>query len=458
MKQSIDNEPLRNQTNCSEDREISVLNATCAVEQCNDFKPDEMSISGPLLWTFVGLAFLTFIILCVAIYLINHIWLRAKANIDGWPWEKEVSLGKWRWKLSRFRGFLPRGVITFILLVKVIIAIPVDMVDIMTDGLYFFQITHYSDPGDCSHRTIIDRRIRINESVYWMLFCISLMAMIKHCILLRVAYRKIKKPRRDPSQMPTRIRRIDLGESDLMDKNAYMEFTFLQGVFAFLFQDAFAAFIQFNYIDKYLVQLNKTVFINASLMTFTAARLMYLFTKYIFKYWERSDRRSLKVLHSVMLSTYASIGVFQFSRAMLLLWTRGVNENYSPPMECFEFNAELGLFEQKPFAEGCWTTVDYIFTASIGLSTIGVITIVSLIGINGVDQFKIFTQANYATRTAAINKPQKLIPTLKNVTDPRTTHLMSRNTQMAVGKLGQTTDSESTTDTLGPVSFTPRKY
>jgi len=435
---------------CTSRSKHKLLDSQCNISSCNIFTADDVPFSQILVWIIVGCALLTFICLVLVSLVIYKFWLKSKRKIDGWPWKTQMCC----WTLEKLKCF-PEKLVVIVLLIRVIIALPMDFIDIMSDFAYFYQISYF--PDSCETTSILDQRIRIADFVYWILFAFTISGVLKHFVLLKIAYKKIAVRKKDPTLMPSRIRRVDIGESRVMDRNAYMEFTFLQGVFAFLFEDAAGGFIQFQYVDKYLVHVNKTVLINAMIMTIAALRLMYVFTRYIYQYWDSTDRLSLKLLHCIMLFTFGSVVVFQACRILLIIGQHNpfADEVYLTPMECFEYNEQLGLFEQTPFAEGCWSTIDYVFTGFIILAAIGVIVCLSLIAIYGVEQFRIFTQASYATRTAIVGTPTIntiKVPLQNRVYDPRTTHLMSRQTQAQAGKL--LTDDTVTMETV----IQPQKY
>ena len=129
-----------------------------------------------------------------------------------------------------------------------------------------------------------------------------------------------------------------------------------------------------------------------------------------------------------MLFTYTSVAVFQTTRAMVLIFSHGFSaEKVRTPIECFEYDEQRGLFTQTPFATGCWTTVDSIFTGSIILASLGVAICLSLLAINGYDQFKVFNQSQHYTRTATVCQPP--IEKSEKCIEPRASHLMDRTTK-----------------------------
>lgn len=430
----MDKASVANEYNCSAKSKNEKLDEFCLTKfdhPCQLFHPPPFSQN--LKWIMYTCCAVALVVLIIGIRRIYKIWIKHKIDIDGWPWKIML------WKdtqLERFKCLPHRLIYTFIL-IKVLIAIPVDFIDVIADLLYYYQITSsYSAEASCHESaSIIDRRIAFSDSIYWILFAVMLTGVLKNIMLVQIAFQKIRgRHKLDPMMMPTRLRRVDLNESILLDKNAYMEFTFLQGVFAFILQDAVAAFVQFQYVDKYLVHLNFTVFINATLMSVTALRLMYLFTQYILQYWDSSDRLSLKVLHSIMLFTHSSVVVFQTTRAMVLIFSHGFTAaKVLTPIECFKYDEQRGLFSQTPMAPGCWSTVDYIFTGSIILAALGVMTCISLLVVNGYDQFKIFNQSQNFTRTAIVFHAP--IQGLEDHKDPRSSRLMNLVTKKWTRKL-----------------------
>ena len=150
--------------------------------------------------------------------------------------------------LEQRSRWLPNRLVYILILIKVLVAIPKDFIIIIADVLYFYKISSYSANAACDESvSILDRRIAIADYIYWILFAVNITGLLKHIMLVWIAYHKIRGRRIvDPRMIPTRIRRLNLSETVLLDENAFMEFIFLQGVFAFIFQDAVAAFVQFQ--------------------------------------------------------------------------------------------------------------------------------------------------------------------------------------------------------------------
>lgn len=135
-----------------------------------------------------------------------------------------------------------------------------------------------------------------------------------------------------------------------------------------------------------------------------------------------------------MLFTHSSVVVFQTTRAMVLIFSHGFTAaKVLTPIECFKYDEQRGLFSQTPMAPGCWSTVDYIFTGSIILAALGVMTCISLLVVNGYDQFKIFNQSQNFTRTAIVFHAP--IQGLEDHKDPRSSRLMNLVTKKWTRKL-----------------------
>jgi len=363
-------------------------------DTCNHFNPYEAIPPTGVLrifaWVNWGLAFLSTLLGVIYIY---TKWIKEKDKIEGWPWHKKIN----GIKLSYFKC-LPRSFVGFGLIGKLVPSLTMDVIDILTDTLYFNEITQR-----CG---ILDVRLHTPNFVFHVLFVFMITGMIKNLGITNIAYRQLTK----------RLQLDDDSESELVDRNAYMALTFFQGILAFVFQDAVAALIQFFYIDKYVVKASMIAMFNGIIMLVFSLKVLYVFTRYILQYWDKEDPLKVKVFHGIMLSTKVSICVFHFMRNYAVVFSKMLPDDstYRPTldMSCFTIEEENEGQNtiQSPFSIACLTKLDMALLASTGIASIGVIICTIVLCFIGFEHFKIFSQSHYSGRVGNITGPHSNHP------------------------------------------------
>ena len=172
--------------------------------------------------------------------------------------------------MSRFQRF-PRWFIGFGLICKLVPSLTMDVIDILTDTVYFHEISQ-----KCG---IIGPHLHTPQHVFNILFIFMVMGMVKNLVVNKIARHQLFKKLFIDDDFTL----DDLSESDLIDSNAYMVITFFQGVLSFVFQDAVAAIFQYFYIDKYSKETNIIATINGTLMLLFSIRVTYVFIRYMKK-------------------------------------------------------------------------------------------------------------------------------------------------------------------------------
>jgi len=368
---------------CSNIEPVLALNDSCNNGQsCSHFDPTDKfphtSVLRIVAWVNVGLAFISTL---VGVIYIFSCWIKQKRKIKGWPWEKKV----YGVKISRFKC-MPRRLVAFGLMCKLVPSLTMDVLDIFTDTLYFNQITQR-----CG---VLDNRLHTPIWVFHILFIFMISGMIKNLVVTHIAYRQLTK------SLPAG----DKDESDLVDRNAYMALTFFQGILAFVFQDAVAALIQFFYIDKFVTQVNMTAVFNGVIMLLFSVRVLYVFTLYIFKYHEKSDPLKVQILHVIMFLTKTFVCTFHATRTYVVVFSKFDNRlsNGKGLDECVTI-VESGDLKQDPFHLKCLTNSDWTLLIMTGLAGVGVLICTIVLGLIGFEHFKIFNQSHYSGRVGNIS-------------------------------------------------------
>jgi len=349
----------------------------------------------------------TFLAVCYTL----RIWRKEKAKIDGWPWTKVV----YGVPMEKLRC-LPRWFIEFGLISKVVPALSMDCIDILTDTLYFNSFTK-----SCG---ILDSRIHTPIFVYRVLFSFMVIGMLKNIVVSHRAYKQLTK----------KVQLNDVAESDLVDSNAYMALTFFQGVLAFVFQDAVAAIIQYFYIDRYVIKAGFTAIANSVVMLLCSLRILYIFCKYIYRYHEKTDPLKMKTLHSIMMITQISICFFHATRSYAVVFSKLLTGKDNQPQDaCFEVSFTHGVAEtwSTPFKGDCLGQTGYILLVMTGFSSIGVLICTIIIIVIGFEHFKIFNQSHYSGRVGNISQKSRgppQIAKLQSKPDPT----LSRATEMSL--------------------------
>lgn len=363
---------------------LSNFNADiCKDQSCSHFNPTTEYPHTTTLRTIVWINWsLSFVITFLSVLYIYQIWIKEKRKIEGWPWLKSI----YGIKLVYFK-WMPRWFVGFGLVCKLLPSLTMDVIDILTDTLYFNLITQA-----CG---VLDTRLHTPKFVFHVLFIFMVAGMIKNIVVTRLAYKQLTK----------KLQIDDLNESDLVDSNAYMALTFFQGVLAFVFQDAAAAMIQFFYIDKYVTGYNTVAIINAVIMFLFASRVLYVFIRYIIQYWDKTDALKLKVLHVIMLCTKAAVFTFHMTRNYAVVLSKIFNVDQDLVGECFHTEEHHGILKtvQNPFASSCLTVTDKVLISVTIITCVGVLICTVLLMFVGFEHFKIFNQSHYSGRVGNIS-------------------------------------------------------
>jgi len=364
-----------------------------------------------LAWINVIFSFVsTFLAVCYTL----SIWRKEKAKIDGWPWSKVV----YGVEMEKLRCVFPQWFIEFGLIGKLVPALSMDCIDILTDTMYFDALTK-----SCG---ILDTRLQTPKFVYRVLFAFMVIGMLKNIVVSHRAYKQLTK----------KVQLNDVSESDLVDSNAYMALTFFQGVLAFVFQDAVAAIIQYFYIDRYVTKAGFTAIANSVVMLLCSLRILYIFCKYIYRYHEKTDPLKMKTLHSIMMITQISICFFHATRSYAVVFSKLLTGKDNQPHEsCYTVNYRHGQAFTKttPFNGDCFGQTGYILLIMTGFSSIGVTICTIIILVIGFEHFKIFNQSHYSGRVGNISqsvghRAPATLKKLQSKPDPQ----LSRATEMSL--------------------------
>jgi len=387
------------ENDCPEDDHVPILpqmdNATlCGSAEYSCYHFDvtagmpHTAVLRKIAWVNWGLAFIS--TFCGVIYIYTR-WIKEKNKIAGWPWDKKI----YGISLTHFKC-MPRHLVGFGLICKLIPSLTMDVLDILTDTLYFNELTQ-----SCG---ILDTRLHTPPFVFHTLFAFMLLGMVKNLGVTKIAFQQLTK----------RLSIDDTSESDLIDSNAYMALTFFQGILAFVFQDAAAALIQFFYIDKYVTDSSTTAIVNGVIMLVFSLRVLYVFSMYVWRYGEKSDPTKVKIFHVVMGSTKFFVCLFHAMRTYAVVFSKMISTGAELDDSCFSFDAHhgTGRMTQQPFVWACLTRLDKALLASTGLASIGAIACTIILAIIGFEHFKIFSQSHYSGRVGNITGPANRSPSL----------------------------------------------
>lgn len=335
---------------------------------------------------------LSFFITLAGIIIIYKIWIKEKNKLEGWPWKKEV----YGISVKKFKCF-GRSFVSFMLLAKLVPSLNMDVVDILTDTLYYHEIVR-----SCA---MIDARMHTPEFVYIVLFIFMVIGMFKNIAVSKMAHRQLTK----------RIPPGDEDESDLNDLNGYMTITFFQDVLAFIFQDAVAAIIQYFYIEKFVDGYSFIAIANGIIMLVFSLRILRVFYKYIAQYWDKNDALKVKILHLLMLFSKLAVCIFHLMRTYAIVFSKWFNTEKELDSSCFstEINHGLITVTQNPFSPSCLGKLGYTLIITTAVASIGTIACVTILFCIGFDEFKIFNQSHYSGRIGNITGTA-LPPKLRN--------------------------------------------
>jgi hypothetical protein len=96
-------------------------------------------------------------------------------------------------------------------------------------------------------------------------------------------------------------------DSDLQDENAYEALKYWRDMLGFLLEDAGEAFVQYFFVDKYVLETNWFVTINSVIMFVMALVTLIRFLVYVIRYWKIIDDNSDKLMLVFMTSIIFSI-------------------------------------------------------------------------------------------------------------------------------------------------------
>lgn len=371
---------------------VSILphfNNTCANENyiCDNFDVTKSYRHTEVLRTTAWINWcLTFGLTFMSVINIYHIWIKEKSRIEGWPWRKVI----YGINVSRFKCF-PKWLVGFGLICKLVPSLSMDVIDILTDTLYFHQIIQ-----QCG---VLDPRLHTPLFVFHTLFAFMVMGMAKNLVINSIANRQLTK----------RLQVDDFAESELIDRNAYMAITFFQGVLSFVFQDAVAAIIQYFYIDKYTIEVNMIATFNGVIMLVFSIRVCYVFIRYMYQYWDHDDSLNVKALHSIMLGTKLSVSLFHAMRMYAVVFSKIFGKFNEVDKEldasCFHTTTvdNVKTTTQSPFSWDCMGLLDKSLIAFTIFASVGVLICTVIVCSTGLETFKIFNQSHYSGRIGAIS-------------------------------------------------------
>ena len=100
-----------------------------------------------------------------------------------------------------------------------------------------------------------------------------------------------------------------MSESDLQDENAYEAIKYWRDILAFLLEDAVEAFLQFNFVDRYVLRMNWVVTINSVIMFIISIATLVRFLVYVCRYWKLLESGKDKFMLSYMVMIILSISL-----------------------------------------------------------------------------------------------------------------------------------------------------
>jgi len=230
--------------------------------ECKPFTPPDIAfIFNKILWAnWATSVLVTFI----GITIMYRKWIKRKKTVEDWPYCQVlygcIPLSKFTW--------LPETLITVLLFLKIVPSLVIDVVDILSDNIYYNQLVH-------SYGDVLNDNIHLEFYVFVILFVFQITGTVKNIILVLLANKKLDVAARSVTEE---------SESSLSDTNAYMAITFYQAILAFCLQDGGTALLQYIYVDKYLEDFNWVVAAAAIIRVLMSFRTTFIFTKFIYGY------------------------------------------------------------------------------------------------------------------------------------------------------------------------------
>lgn len=368
-----------------QEKSISNQSITTVTEYCEEYKcklykpPEAAVIFKDILWVnWVTSALVTF----VGITVMYRKWIKRKQSVEDWPYcgvLYGIPLTKLTW--------IPEGLLTFGLFLKIVPSLVIDVIDILFDNIYYAQLV-----SSYEEEAILNRHIHMQFYVFAILFTFQITGTIKNIILVLYAKWKLDRVGHTTEEE---------NESALADTNAYMAITFLQTILAFCMQDAPEALTQYFFVDKYLEDFNLIVVVASGLRFLMSCRTLYIFCRHIVTFIDPAFhpprvRCLLWSLVGVKFIIFLAHGL----RSVAVTFTTSSSETQ---LTC------IGIHNQELYQDvwkmSCLDTIDRTLLVFCGLSVLGVV-----IGLFAYFKYgkKVFNQSHHSGRSGTVNMVRNL--------------------------------------------------
>jgi len=342
------------------------------ITECKPYTPPDVAILfNKILWAnWATSALVTFI----GIAVMYRKWIKRKKTVEDWPYCVTlygcIPISKFKW--------LPESFVTVMLFFKIVPSLVIDVVDILSDNIYYTQLVS-------SYDSVLNENIHLEFYVFVFLFIFQITGTIKNIILVCLANKKIGE---------VAARSVtEQSESQLSDTNAYMAITFYQAILAFCLQDGGTALMQYIFVDKYLEDFNWVVATAAIIRVLMSGRTMFIFSKYVYGYVDLA-------YHSLLVACFlwGLIGVkfiiFLAHALRSIAVTFAIGESSAPQIDCINFNADFEMI-QTPMR--CLDTMDTTLLILSAISVVGVVFGIVVVYKYG---HKVFNQSHSSGRDA----------------------------------------------------------
>lgn len=373
------------------------LNAECDRINCTDYVPPIFAKTFfYILW---GNWITSFLVTLIGIIYMYRNWVKHKNMLPNWPYSTKL----YCIPVAKFRGILPRRMLTFILFLKIVPSLVIDVIDILFDNIYYDQMVN---------KELLNRKMHVRSHVYIILFTFQITGTVKNMILVYLANRQLTPKDAIPSEntertsmkaqnarlMTSRIQ--NASESQLADTNAYMAITFYQTILAFWMQDAPEALTQYMYVDKYMIEFNLITVLASSARFLMSCRVMIIFTIYVKNFIDPAYH-SLQVMIMLWMMVFVKFIIF-ITHGMRSYAVIHVNQQQAS-MECFV--ADENIIYQDPWSWSCQTHLDIALLVMCALSCLGV-----AVGLFVAHKYghRIYNQSHYTGRVGIAGRAQSI--------------------------------------------------